>query len=182
MTALDLSALRAIAGEATPGPWVTLDMGGPEYTSSNDEGWWWVWQQTRLPYYGGVLEPERHTPDCPGKPSICCTGGALFSANITDNNDGVQEKADAEFVAAFNPQTVLALLDRLEAAEAERDALAAKVAAVEARVTRYRQLYEQATKAAARHSDPAFVAAYQDMAENYDYFVRDLSAALAVTP
>jgi len=172
MTALDLSALRAIAEAATPGPWVTLDMGGPEYTSSNDEGWWWVWQESRLPYYGGVLEPERHTPDCPGKPSVCCTGGALFSANITDNNDGVQEKADAEFAAAFNPETVLALLDRLETAEAERDALAAKVAAVEVYVDLMQRLCDEGMA-----SDTPVV-----RMRTMRLIADDLRAALAVAP
>lgn len=74
MTALDLSTLRAIAEGATPGPWGRATTDG--------QGW--------------AVHRGAHDTI------------ALYC-----------DRDNAAHIAAFNPETVLALLDRLEAAEAE---------------------------------------------------------------
>lgn len=66
---------------------------------------------------------------------------------------------------------VAALLDEVAT-------LRAKVAAVEALADGYRGLTEQFTRMAARQSDPVTIASYQDTAENYGHFERDLRGAL----
>jgi len=139
MTALDLSALRAIAGEATPGEW---DMDLLRFG---------CWQIT--------------APASDGAPG--------FTRTVADR---LQER-DAEFIANFNPGVALTLIDRLEAAEAERDALAAKVAAVGALPARW--------MASIPHESGAFYpeASAHDNALDiaYEACADDLSAALAVT-
>lgn len=80
---------RQLIEGATGGPWVAYDLGDHELNSKNDAGWWWVWQESRLPYYGGVL----HIDDA-GTPR-----GAIGEAGITDQRDGNQERADAAFIA-----------------------------------------------------------------------------------
>lgn len=88
-TRTELEEERRIIEAATPGPWVAYDHSDGTYTSENNEGWWWVWQESRLPYYGGVL-----TVEDAGAPY-----GAIGEAGITDQRDGNQERADAEFIA-----------------------------------------------------------------------------------
>lgn len=88
-TRTELEEERRIIEAATPGPWVAYDHSDGTYTSENNAGWWWVWQESRLPYYGGVLNVEDA-----GAPY-----GAIGEAGITDQRDGNQERADAEFVA-----------------------------------------------------------------------------------
>jgi hypothetical protein len=58
-----------VAAKATPGPWKELQPG------DGDHGWW-VWQESKLPHYGGVAECQ-----------------------ITDGDDLEREKADAAFIA-----------------------------------------------------------------------------------
>lgn len=48
-----------------------------------------------------------------------------------DGGYGPQQEANARLLAAANPATILELLDRLEAAEKERDVLKAKIEAME---------------------------------------------------
>ena len=48
-----------------------------------------------------------------------------------DGGYGLQQEANASLIAAANPATISELLDRLEAAEKERDALRAKIEAME---------------------------------------------------
>lgn len=96
---IHLDTLRKTAEAATPGPWIAHELGG-------EPGYWWVWQESKLPYYGGVAEVAGRDPGTICYPEI--SGG---------HSDGEQDRIDAEFIATFNPETVLALLSRLEQAE-----------------------------------------------------------------
>lgn len=120
----DYKGLRRAAEAATPGPWVVFDMDEAEKRKDEPmnepgEGWYWVWAENRLPYYGGVFEPEKHHPDC---------GAAIGEAKIVDGVGGKQEQADATYIAAASPDVVLGLLDEVEA-------LRAKLARVEVLAT-----------------------------------------------
>lgn len=84
-----LDEIKARADAATEGPWVPHDLSDAVFDSENDAGWWWVWQESKLPHYGGVLGPDTHG-------SI---DGSIGEASITDARDGHQEKADATFIA-----------------------------------------------------------------------------------
>lgn len=88
-TILDLDAIEARATAATPGPWAPYDLADATYGPEDGTGWWWVWQESRLPYFGGVLKLEDE-----GEP-----GGAIGEASIDDNRSGAQERSDAEFIA-----------------------------------------------------------------------------------
>lgn len=97
---------EAAAKAATPGPWVTHDMSDANFDSLNHAGWWWVWAESRLPYYGGVLEADRY-----GKPDVDDKGdprGAVGTGAITDSDDGNTEKSDVEHIARHDPVRVLA--------------------------------------------------------------------------
>lgn len=48
-----------------------------------------------------------------------------------DDDEPVKYESNAAFIAAANPETILELLDRLEAAEKERDELRIKIEAME---------------------------------------------------
>lgn len=101
-----LEDIRARHEAATPGTWVAHDLGDLEYNSQDNEGWWWVWRKENLPYYGGVFTPtDSKEPD-----------GSILEATITGNEDGKQEKADAEF-AAHAHQDIPPMLDALESVE-----------------------------------------------------------------
>lgn len=86
---------EATATAASPGPWLVKDLGDAEFTSSDNCGWWWVWQESKLPHYGGVIQID-HTP------------GAVGVASITDAEQGAKERADADHIARWNPAAVLA--------------------------------------------------------------------------
>lgn len=91
MTAPDprLGEIEARLAAATPGPWVAHDLSDAVYSPDDKTGWWWVWQESKLPYYGAVMEPTDRSPN----------DGSIGVAAIEDNHTGVQEKADAEFIA-----------------------------------------------------------------------------------
>lgn len=105
--------IRARERAATEGPWIAKDLGSDVYNSHNKAGWWWVWQESKQPYYGGVLELDTK-PD--GTADF--NGGNLGQAAITDNDDGVQEQADAEFMA-HSREDIPWLLARVAELEAE---------------------------------------------------------------
>lgn len=94
MTGIDLDALRRIALAATPGPW---EADGNE-----------VSQHRSCP------EPWHTVVGTEVACLSCCYGGTA---------EGVSRTEDAGYIAAFDPPTVLALLDRLKAAEAALDRL-----------------------------------------------------------
>lgn len=96
---LDLHALRKVAEAATPGPWIAHEAG-------EEPGNWWVWQESKLPYYGGVAEVVGRDSGTICYPEI--SGG---------HGDGEGERLDATHIATFDPPTVLTLLSRLEQAE-----------------------------------------------------------------
>lgn len=97
----DLTDLRKIAEQATDGPWIAHEAG-------DEPGNWWVWQELKLPYYGGVAEVVGRDPGNICYPEI--SGGY---------GDGERERLDATHIATFDPPTVLELLDRAERAEAK---------------------------------------------------------------
>lgn len=92
MTPNPLDEIQARADAATDGPWVIRDISDHIYSPADDTGWWWVWQESKLPYYGGVFDPNERTDN--GVPD-----GAVGQCAIDDNETGVQEKADAVFIA-----------------------------------------------------------------------------------
>lgn len=120
------SGLRVLLESATERPWLVFDMdqGKPTDERVNDHGWWWVWRQSSMPFYGGVLEMERHAGDCNGKPDKCCRS-VVGSAAITDGDDGAREYADAALIAAAVNALpdLLDKADRLEVLEAGLRAL-----------------------------------------------------------
>lgn len=94
---------EAVARAATAGSWSVFDMDKAEKMKGEPvnepgKGWYWVWADEKRPWYAGVLELERHHPDC---------NAAIGSANITDEG-GKQTLADAEHIARHNPARVLA--------------------------------------------------------------------------
>lgn len=98
------------AAAATEGPWVIRDLSEHEYGPDDNTGWWWVWQKSKLPYYGAVLNPNERTDQ--GQPD-----GSIGEAMIDDNKTGVQEKKDAQFMASARtrvPQLSAALREVVE--------------------------------------------------------------------
>lgn len=100
--------MRALADAATSGPWVVFDMDEAQHRKDEPlnepgQGWYWVWAASRLPHYGGILHPERDHPEA-----------IIGSAAIDDAEGGLQEQADATFVAAMHPVVALAVADWLD--------------------------------------------------------------------
>lgn len=107
--------MRERAEAATPGEWSVFDMDEAEHAKDEPlnppgKGWYWVWANDRLPYYGAVLEPQRDHPNAP-----------IGSAAINDSEGGPQEQADAAHIASWHPAIALAVADWLDfQAEVER--------------------------------------------------------------
>ena len=89
---IDINKLRRLAQAATPGPWIAA---GPSFGES-------------LPKYLNEVVVDREGDEDDGY-SICNTP------------IGLELSSDMAFIAAANPATLTELLDRLEAAERERD-------------------------------------------------------------
>ena len=98
----DLTNLRKIAEAATQGNWIPYEPG-------EEPGYWWVWLEEKLPWYGGIAQVSESDP------------GSICQTMITDSRDPAQDKADAVHIATFQPSTVLALIERAEAAEQALD-------------------------------------------------------------
>jgi hypothetical protein len=80
--AIDIEEELSICDAATAGPWIA-------FQPADDDSWWWVWQESRLPGYGGVADTSMREQE-----------GALAHACIDDSPDGTeQEKHDAVFIA-----------------------------------------------------------------------------------
>jgi hypothetical protein len=95
---VDVARLREVAEAATPGPWESNVLGSEGY--------------------------EVRGPDVPHKPTSSVMRRPRVARCGYEGWD--IDKANAEHIATFDPPTVLALLARLDAAEAARDeALAA---------------------------------------------------------
>jgi hypothetical protein len=95
--------MRDRAAKATEGPWEPVDLDyevNGETVTGADHGWWWVWQSSKKPYYGGVLNDSTQfsvTSTHDGK--TYKVAGAVGEANISDGKTK-QEKLDAEFISA----------------------------------------------------------------------------------
>ncbi|MCR6649736.1 MAG: hypothetical protein NVV70_16955 [Cellulomonas sp.] len=126
-----LAQIAAREQAATPGPLVAHDLGDDVYTSDDGHGWWWVWREEALPYYGGVLELDATFEVTGADGKVWKVAGAVGQASITDNRQGLVEKADAEFFAHARTD-VPALLREVKALRGERDVARAAVEAVRA--------------------------------------------------
>src|SRR6185437_2057895 len=94
----DVAELKRLAEEATPGPWT-------QWVEHGD-----VWS--------GV--PERNSPGNMGGGSLgirVCDCDADDYDGENDEEAEAQAKATAAYIAAANPQTILALIERLETLE-----------------------------------------------------------------
>ncbi|WP_223717204.1 ead/Ea22-like family protein [Pseudomonas aeruginosa] len=96
----DHAELRRLAKAATPGPWTLY---APEDYQGPEE----------LPGYG-----------------VECAEGRAIVWGALEPETGCQFDRDAEFIAAANPKTVLALLDEIDGLKAEKDALRGALQAV----------------------------------------------------
>ena len=110
---IDINKLRQLAQAATPGPWVAKNVSGAGLEIHMSH-----------PVY-----PDKEWPAF-GTDSAFCKKGLVsyetwtqFPHEVRD----VQQSKNAEYIAAANPATISELLDRLEAAEKERDELRAEV-------------------------------------------------------
>ena len=122
---IDTKELRRLAQAATPGPWVATTV----VTSIG------VCHKVG-PFPGKTTEhPPRHA----------CLYVDYESA---DNPADREIYANASFIAAANPAAISELLDRLEAAEKERDALRVKAEAVESDAAHQKTLAESALRVA----------------------------------
>ena len=104
---ININELRRLARAATPGPWIAA---GPSFGES-------------LPKHLNEVVVDREGDEDDGY-SICNTPIGL-DQECSD---------DMAFIAAANPAAISELLDRLEAAEKERDALRAKIEQMEKRL------------------------------------------------
>ncbi|HBN9649616.1 TPA: ead/Ea22-like family protein [Pseudomonas aeruginosa] len=96
----DHAELRRLAKAATPGPWTLY---APEDYQGPEE----------LPGYG-----------------VECAEGRAIVWGALEPETGCQFDRDAEFIAAANPKTILALLDEIDRLKAENDALRGALQAV----------------------------------------------------
>ena len=107
LTPADLARLRQLAAAAIPGPW--------QYSRRN----WRGEEQARDWYVVGNIHESG--PD-DGEPCVLATSVCVVPGNDTSHPVC---KNTAAFIAALDPATVLALLDRLAEAESSRDWLRA---------------------------------------------------------
>lgn len=89
--ALDLDALERVAQAATPGPWITHEMDSIFVGNQADGRTSGLWEIVHM------------------------SGGAL--GDLTDDS-AAQHRADAAHIAAFDPPTVLALIEKIRDAAA----------------------------------------------------------------
>ncbi len=126
MTGVDLAALRALAEKATPGPWEQGDVwlragvmdelhgegkcafcgpcGDPVLTGMDDIN-------------GKRMVAHKHRNPEPYEPNHLISGpDGQVAGNYDYESGGIIEPTDAAFIAACDPQTVLALVEAVEAA------------------------------------------------------------------
>jgi hypothetical protein len=130
---LDPDAIRRRARKATAGPWTLVDraegdtprdVARPMYAPS-----WWVWQQSRLPYWGGVATQQfREKTDGPGAimEIVTADGGTIEPLE--------QDYSDAQFIAHAR-EDIPALLSHIDALLAR--ALTPEEAEIAARALRF---------------------------------------------
>ena len=123
---IDLARLRRLCEAATPGPWraehhTVVD--GHE----DESGDWSIISETKL-----------YTPDAVDRAGGQTEPTPLQVAHIYVKHIASEGwpglVADAEFIAALNPVVVVALLDRIEGAEAENRVLRERLAVLEKRL------------------------------------------------
>lgn len=108
---IDTKAIRAAAEAATPGPWKFVCVDGNEYSVATE--------------YEVTSKERNHINGSPYETSNTLDLADFHSATRRRfYPTNAEAKANAMYVATANPTTVIALLDRLEAAEALRAALA----------------------------------------------------------
>ena len=113
---ININELRRLAQAATPGPWVAKNVSGAGLEI----------------HMIHPLYPDKEWPAF-GTDSAFCKKGLVSYETWTQfphEVQNVQQSKNAEYIAAANPAAISELLDRLEAAEKERDALRAEVEAM----------------------------------------------------
>lgn len=105
MAELDLAAIKKLAEAATPGPWEKWH-GNPE-----------VYCQVKANERGRIKGYSIATCEADDLPE-------LEEQYLEEDSYEMQAEANADFIAAANPETILRLVARCEAAEAERKFLA----------------------------------------------------------
>lgn len=128
---LDLEALREVAQAATPGPW-RWELPSKESWPQSDES---------LVSDGVLWEGSRGD-----KYPTSVLSGWGYDASGTEAKD-----VDRAHIAAFDPPTVLALLDALTAAERERDEARAVVERVKALAEHGERVAQDGYTSEARH-------------------------------
>jgi len=119
----DTARLRELALKATPGPWKLL---WPEYDPEH-----------KHPEFTNIWQWQEESGRC-----ICDFPKLVPEARS-------EQAATAEFIAACDPQTIVALLDRLAAAESERNGAKAFVK-IETNFRRYWQARAEAAESRER--------------------------------
>lgn len=113
---IDINELRRLAQAATPGPWIAKNVSGAGLEIHMSH-----------PVY-----PDKDWPAF-GTDSAFCKKGLVSYETWTQfphEVQNVQQSKNAAFIAAANPAAISELLDRLEAAEKERDELRNEIACV----------------------------------------------------
>lgn len=130
---LDLEALKKVALEATPGPW-TKEVSVYSNGSLNahfavrtvDKQPEHPWSPRFITFMTGTLRSDLRVNDIKGAKYCreCEMWHLGWSREIgVDVRADAKAEADANHIATFDPPTVLSLLTRIEALEAERDEL-----------------------------------------------------------
>lgn len=121
---IDLAELERLAREATPGPWERGDhwhiQGSDSCQCSERHGP--LVEERQMNINGTMMDAHVHRSEKPwwehGIYSEARQGG--FPVNVVNDTQeyGLMADTDAEFIAATDPKTVLALLARVREAEA----------------------------------------------------------------
>lgn len=124
MTDLDIYELRKLAENATPGPWeygVRWHIQGATHCQCREQ-YGPLLEARRMNINGQMMDAHIHKRENPWDENGILTGyvedGHPTHVVIEMEEYGTMSQGDGEYIAAFNPETVKALLDRLERAEA----------------------------------------------------------------
>lgn len=124
MTDLDITELRKLAENATPGPWeygVRWHIQGATHCQCREQ-YGPLLETRRMNINGQMMDAHIHKRENPWDENGILTGyvedGHPTHVVIEMEEYGTMSQGDGEYIAAFNPETVKALLDRLERAEA----------------------------------------------------------------
>jgi len=110
-----LDEVQARIDAATPGPLVAVDLDAEihgETVTGAGHGWWWVWEESKKPHYGGVLETlSDFTIRGADDGRLYHVAGAVGEGVVSDGTTP-QARKDVEFFAAARtdlPRAVEAL-------------------------------------------------------------------------